>query len=210
MFKKLGLVKNPKPRSLDELYKIDDLDVALDMGTLEHLQRHDRAFILYGCRCVKECVQYYERAQRYPDIALPLRQHLQTMEDYAFGRATEEQLLEARERTSGHLGFNDGQAAYCAVRAVGDVAFGWISVGSAITNAACSTAHAVLEDVRKTVGDQADLDKLSVWDGKPVIANSIWKAAYDKAMVFPKREFGCLCRLEGEYGEVDRLPPRAK
>jgi len=33
MFRKMGLVKNPKPQSLEELYKIDDLDVALNIIT---------------------------------------------------------------------------------------------------------------------------------------------------------------------------------
>jgi len=80
------------------------------------------------------------------------------MGDYAFGRASKEALEAARESALGWRGGFDDPAGRAA-QAVGQVAFGWIGIGEAISNAASSAAFAALEDVQKTVGDRANLYK---------------------------------------------------
>jgi hypothetical protein len=160
------------------------------LWALRAVEGHDGAVRLFACCCAKRVLPVFEK--EYPDNKLP-REAIETAERFARGEATTEELDAARDaadRDAADWDAADWDPARVAAR---------IAVRAAAWDAAWAVARAVARDATRAADwaaaarDAADRDTAD-WDAAD------WDAAEDDFA----DEFRRMCRLEGEYGEVDK------
>jgi hypothetical protein len=172
---------NNNPLPLERVLEINGFYDAL--RALRAVWGHDGAIRLYACYCAKYCLDIFER--EHPDDKRP-RAAIDTAERFARGEVTRDELI----------------AAWRAVIAAENGASGIIRlVAKAAVRVAERDARVYTADcVQKTVMAVEDATKRDASDDASYVARAV---ARDTATNDLKNEFIRLCRLEGEYGEID-------
>ena len=179
LLKGMGVTSaNRKPLPLERILEICGLYDAL--WALQAVEGRDGAIRLYACYCARSVLDIFER--NYPEDARP-RQAIKIAERFAWGEATKEELEAARVAAKA--------AAMAARNAARD--FPYITAwDAAVLKVTWVAAVVTSEDA-------------------PAAQAVAWTAAYDAAEATSEdaawadiqQEFIRLCRLEGEYGEVE-------
>ena len=179
LLKGLGVARaNKNPLPIERILEISDSCGVMwedAVWALRAVKGHDGAIRLYACYCAEYVLDILERG--YFDYEHGPREAIETAKLFARGLATSEDLTTARD---------------FAEFAVLD---------------AWATWRATLASTKAAGDTKAALAAWGAWDAawqaRTMVdpASDAWNAQYDDF----RREFLRLCRLEGEYGEIDVL-----
>lgn len=176
-----------EPLAIEKILETNGIDDAL--WALRAVDGHQGAMLLYACYCAKLVLPIFEK--KYPNDKRP-RQAIETTEQFAYGKATEEE-LEAASSAAGAA----WEAAVAARAAAGAAAGAAARVAE---RAAAWAAWAAL--AARVAAGEAEGDAEVA--GAALAAREAALAAWDAAGEYMQQEFIRLCRLEGEYAEVGR------
>jgi hypothetical protein len=178
LLKGLGVTgADKKHLPLERILEINGIRDALKV--LGSVKGHDGALRLFACHCARYSLDIFER--EFPDDKRP-RQAIEMAERFARGQATHKELSKAAKAAKwAAMEATKGAARYAAKAAE-----------KATGVNACGSSPGML--VLMGIDDVRDFAAMAVGD-----------AAKDAAWDDFEREFIRLCRLEGEYGEVDKL-----
>ena len=224
----LGVTQAPNtPLSLESFAKCGAL---FALKALLAVDGHRNAMRLYACRCAQYSLNFFEQA--HPDDKRP-RQAIETVERFARGSATDRELSAAwtaaldspwgaahaataayANRQARRIGFiirmgagiRDIERQQCIARVFHCMAAEAAGSVRKVWDAGWDPAKNALEDAARSLADAVTWDK--GWravqpekDDDAVV--EAWCNAWGAAQNAFNREFLRLCRLEGEYGEVD-------
>jgi hypothetical protein len=178
-----------EPISLERILQINGLEGTLWM--LPAVQGHDNALRLFACHCARYGLVLFENT--HPNDKRP-RKAIETAERFARGQATKDELGAAEEAALGAARDTQRNASDVASASVGTVSKdACLAVTHTCRKIALCVASAVAQAANEAVKQyDAGVAEDAAW-------NKGWHAAYDNFV----NEFQRLCRLEGEYGEVD-------
>jgi len=216
LLKGLGVTSaNKNPLPLERILEICGFGYA--ESALTTVQGHDGAIRLFSCYCARYSLDIFER--KYPDDQRP-RQAIEIAERFAWGKATREELTAAYAAASDAYDAVDA-AARAAQRAIrSELAAGGAAMTTPVDFVANDAAVAVMAvmaavDAAKAVMSAADFASDAAGHAAAYAAEAegverhaaqmAAQAAKAAAKINFIREFIRLCRLEGEYGEVDKL-----
>ena len=198
-----GKCSNKNPLPLERIVAILGFEDAVE--ALGSVHDHNAAIRLFACYCAEYSLKYFER--KHPDDKRP-REAIETAERFAFSRATKEELSAAKYAAEAVVNCITTKALPES-NPNNHILIGGPDLKAARAAAFCAAANIAVDVtycVFNAVRAAADTGKVYTRYERKFCWRSQFEMEYAHGAVLAyfAREFIRLCRLEGEYGEVDK------
>jgi hypothetical protein len=185
LLKNLGKKEaDDEPLTLIQILKADGIQAAIWM--LLAADGRKNAIRLFGCYCARQALPVFEHVYSYNPA---LRLAIETSERYARGRASEDDLLNARLNAWTAARDSYSESVSCAARAAAYSA----------DNNDCLHVYFIVNETVLAIVRFTIAAKSTNWDDLGTVTKNFIKSAIWNTFT---SEFVRLCKLEGKYGEV--------